>query len=85
MSSVLRRIGASASPLHRAAPTVSFSNGALYFVEVSPPTLGSWELAVFLGAEQIGDAVRVTAFCPAGQVSMPDSDRCGCAAGTAAG
>ena len=82
VTSTLQRLGVPASPLRRAAPAVTFISGALYFVEVAPPALGSWRLSVFLGTEQLGPTVNVTAFCPAGQVPMPDGDHCGCAAGT---
>ena len=84
ITSLLQRLGAPASPLRNATPAVTFISGALYFVEVAPPALGSWSLTVFLGAEQLGPTVNVTAFCPVGQLPMPmpDGDRCGCAPGT---
>ena len=66
------------SPLYQ----VAFISGALYFVEVAPPALGTWALTVFLRDEQLGPTVNVTAVCPAGQLPMPDGDSCGCAPGT---
>jgi len=81
INSFLHRVGAPASPLRVVVPTVGFIGGA-YVVEVVPPALGSWELSVYLAAEQVATAVNITTYCPAGQVPMVDGDSCGCAAGT---
>ena len=71
-----------ASPEHTPTPTPATPNPNPN--QVAPPALGSWSLTVFLGAEQLGPTVNVTAFCPVGQLPMPmpDGDRCGCAPGT---
>jgi hypothetical protein len=79
---VLRRHGAPASSLRIATASVSFSGGSTYFIEVVPPALGSWELFVFLGEDQIPATVMITVLCPEGQVPMANGDSCGCAAGT---
>ena len=78
----MRRIGTPASPARTLTPVVSFGGAALYFVQAKPPALGSWELAVFLGDEQIPTTTNVTVVCPKGQVPMPDGDTCGCEPGT---
>ena len=84
VTSVLRRrVGAEASTsTPGVTPSVAFSGGARYDVELSPPALGSWELVLYLGDEQIPATANVTTYCPKGQVPMPGGNSCGCEAGT---
>ena len=60
---------------------VEYVGGAQYAVRLSPPRLGAWEVLVWLGDEQVGQALRLSVVCPGGLVAAAGGQSCGCPAG----